>query len=479
MNDLSAMLPIRPNSSVSNVSSRSISFASQISYDGGVRLPTLTVVNRQIDRSTDVGAIVPIGVRPQASHGTNAFAGHNSSTTDHSQSSQLPAYCGAASGQGSQSGSRFGSRPTTYGTANVSGFDMQTRYNTEPSSQFSHINFNDQTPARHVASFGHGSAFEDPFLHDLGRHRAHIATAGHDPRHLSGFAHQRAPASSYMYDNSGHVFNNVVGYASGPSTAQDGTSRGRRHSRGMPSLSSYELQQQYQQAINQAQTQPLNISESQRYRAPAPAHPAQTHARRHSNQVNAYQPYALPPPAPASQALVISPANASRARGASLAADIRKGVFDDGQPLDPDFQTPSKAAHHRRTNSVQSTTPSRGKYSGRGRKHSFASNATATPQNMQMIQFDKTPTRGAPDHLTLAERLLPGETVPPPDWFGEGKMPNLEQAMASIPFADPTAGLRVKSRGVIKLENISFKTTKNEILAFLGPDAEVVRMPEG
>jgi hypothetical protein len=285
-----------------------------------------------------------------------------------------------------------------------------------------------------------------------------------------------------MQLNNGQAPNTFAGYTSAPGTAHNSTSRQRRRERRNPSLRSVEpaLQQRFQQGIDQAQRQPLNINESQHYRVPVPAPPTQSIAGRHANPTNVYsQPYALPPPAAPFQAFIMSPADASRARGASMAAEIRKGVFDDGQPLDPELQTPSKAATHRRSNSVQFTTPNRGQHSGRGRTYSLGSNATVTPYKMQMVQFDGTPTRNAPDPVPLADRLLPGETVPPPDWYGLGKMPTLQQAMASIPFTDPTAGLRIKPCGVIKLEGISFKCTRSEILEFLGLNAEVVHMPEG
>ena len=164
--------------------------------------------------------------------------------------------------------------------------------------------------------------------------------------------------------------------------------------------------------------------------------------------------------------------DASRARGAAWAAAIRSGAFDDGQPLDPELQTP--ATHHRYS-SAQCTTPSRRQHNGRGRMpHSLDSGATATPSNMQMGQNNATRTRSAPGDRPppiRAERL--------PNWYRNCKMPTFKQAMISMPFTDPCNALRVKPRGVIKLEGVSYRCTKHEIHVLVGPTAEVMHMPEG
>jgi hypothetical protein len=78
-----------------------------------------------------------------------------------------------------------------------------------------------------------------------------------------------------MQVNSGQAPNTFAGYTSAPGTAHNSTSRQCRRERRNPSLRSVEpaLQQRFQQGIDQAQRQPLNINESQHYRVPAPAPP--------------------------------------------------------------------------------------------------------------------------------------------------------------------------------------------------------------
>jgi len=58
-------------------------------------------------------------------------------------------------------------------------------------------------------------------------------------------------------------------------------------------------------------------------------------------------------------------------------------------------------------------------------------------------------------------------------------MPTFKQAMLNMPFTDPCNALRVKPRGVIKLEGVSYRCTKHEIHGLVGPTAEVMHMPEG
>ncbi|KAF4549864.1 Hypothetical protein D9617_19g101690 [Elsinoe fawcettii] len=76
------------------------------------------------------------------------------------------------------------------------------------------------------------------------------------------------------------------------------------------------------------------------------------------------------------------------------------------------------------------------------------------------------------------------EVVPDPPFMvaavhGDGKLPQLQEAVDHIPFVNPAAHIKVPDNGIIKISNIPFTSTKQEILAAIGRNARVVHQPPG
>lgn len=87
-----------------------------------------------------------------------------------------------------------------------------------------------------------------------------------------------------------------------------------------------------------------------------------------------------------------------------------------------------------------------------------------------------------PREYTEFGRVLPPITSPPPGWLAQtmqGYKPSLKEALGALPFASPLALLKPQTYGVIKFLNIPYNTTKNELLACLGRNAQVAPMATG
>jgi hypothetical protein len=265
----------------------------------------------------------------------------------------------------------------------------------------------------------------------------------------------------------GYQPNTVAGNSNGKNNAYNSVRRGGINpSRRLSQLPA--LHHNYQRGIDQAQRQ----QEQSVYQM---QHQMQRHTRRHTNPVNIYgQSIPLRTPLAPYQEPYFSVAGSSRERAAALADLIKSGAYDDGQPLSLSSHTPSEDAR-RRSHSMQIFTPTD---SRRGRvPYSFHSGRT--PPGMQMLSYNSSPTRIRPTAGATTGRLLPGEVVGLPGWYLQGMLPTLSQAMASMPLSDPFHDLRTPQRGVVKLDNLPYAASKNEILAVLGSNASVMHMPEG
>ncbi|GIZ38940.1 hypothetical protein CKM354_000233700 [Cercospora kikuchii] len=70
-----------------------------------------------------------------------------------------------------------------------------------------------------------------------------------------------------------------------------------------------------------------------------------------------------------------------------------------------------------------------------------------------------------------------------PDWLDlalEGNMtPDLEEAFDALPFDELCRGWSNHHAGVVRIKDIPYATTRQEMTAFLGRNAQIVRQPEG
>lgn len=82
--------------------------------------------------------------------------------------------------------------------------------------------------------------------------------------------------------------------------------------------------------------------------------------------------------------------------------------------------------------------------------------------------------------LHVRQELPP---APKPDWLDlamRGMMkPNLEEAFDALPFAELPRTINPPTAGVIKIADIPYTSSKQELTAFVGRQAQINRMPEG
>jgi hypothetical protein len=177
----------------------------------------------------------------------------------------------------------------------------------------------------------------------------------------------------------------------------------------------------------------------------------------------------------------------SRTRAVTLADFIRSGATDDGQPLNPDAQTPTSGSVRRqrpRTNSLQFETPTRTRGSRDSRRNGYGgsqqSTALNTPsRNMRSAGSYGIQTSRAP--ATSTHNRVHGQVRPPPAWLFEvcNQQPTLDEAMESLPFSNPYETVPFRGNGVVKFNNIPYTALKSELLSALGRNARPVSMPLG
>ena len=167
-----------------------------------------------------------------------------------------------------------------------------------------------------------------------------------------------------------------------------------------------------------------------------------------------------------------------RSRIAALAAYIRSGATDDGQPLDPDARTPittgSDRRQRRRTNSGQFETPTRIRDPRGPRRNDYSGFQMTTPsRNLHAAGSYSIQTPRNPNTLRQ-----PWQN---PAWLREAsyQQPTLDEALTSLPFSNPYERVPFRGNGVVKFINIPYDTSKNELLAALGRNARPVSMPLG
>jgi hypothetical protein len=200
-----------------------------------------------------------------------------------------------------------------------------------------------------------------------------------------------------------------------------------------------------------------------------------------NNQVLAFRaqiPYQTQFPTPLTMFVPPPPkpfAALGRSRAAAIAAYIRSGAMDDGQPLDPAARTPtttgSDRRQRRRTNSGQFETPTR----IRGpRRNDYSGSRMSTPSRN---------LHAAGSHTIQPPRIQNTLRQPRqnPAWLREAcyQHPTLDEALSSSPFSNPYEMVPSGGKGVVKFINIPYETSRNELLAALGRNARPVNMPPG
>ncbi|KAM3415749.1 hypothetical protein BST61_g9260 [Cercospora zeina] len=89
---------------------------------------------------------------------------------------------------------------------------------------------------------------------------------------------------------------------------------------------------------------------------------------------------------------------------------------------------------------------------------------------------------GSSNNPTSNQALVPTKKVRP-DWIDlakEGNMrPNLEEAFEALPFEELCRGWSNHRGGVIRIKDIPYAATRQEMTAFLGRNAQILRQPEG
>ncbi|GAB7352590.1 hypothetical protein MBLNU459_g2971t1 [Dothideomycetes sp. NU459] len=86
------------------------------------------------------------------------------------------------------------------------------------------------------------------------------------------------------------------------------------------------------------------------------------------------------------------------------------------------------------------------------------------------------------NNLANIQPLVVPDTVPEPPFFAalsRGYRPTVEEAFEHIPFTEEARHAKSNNHGVIKISNIPYGTTKNEIVAAVGRSARLVNQPAG
>ncbi|KAK6001145.1 hypothetical protein QM012_003228 [Aureobasidium pullulans] len=80
-----------------------------------------------------------------------------------------------------------------------------------------------------------------------------------------------------------------------------------------------------------------------------------------------------------------------------------------------------------------------------------------------------------------SQAVMGPEVRPDPDWVRpeDRALPNLDEVYEHMPFVDTAAESRPCTNGVIKIGNIPYATTKNEVIAALGRSTRIASQPKG
>jgi hypothetical protein len=95
---------------------------------------------------------------------------------------------------------------------------------------------------------------------------------------------------------------------------------------------------------------------------------------------------------------------------------------------------------------------------------------------------DKSLIKAARSLGSRPQRPQP-ETRAAPIWFNKvmqhNYVPNLSEALASIPFLEPCHADSNSNTSVLRITNIPYAITRQEVIAFVGQQAQINRMPVG
>lgn len=173
-------------------------------------------------------------------------------------------------------------------------------------------------------------------------------------------------------------------------------------------------------------------------------------------------------------------------RPAALAAFIMTGATSDGLEVEAGARPRRGLVEVDRRQTVSDYNSSATFETPRRRNRNNTSDYTGRRHNNSIAGINQSPhgqrALEGPREYTEFGRVLAPITSPPPSWLArtsQGYKPDLSEALGAIPFASPLARLKPQTYGVIKFLNIPYNTTKNELLACLGRNAQVVPMAAG
>ena len=168
----------------------------------------------------------------------------------------------------------------------------------------------------------------------------------------------------------------------------------------------------------------------------------------------------LPPP----------PSNGGPADYATMAAYkarlVMSGAADD--PRDPDYGNPGDSRHHTAIYKKIAAEPRRGMVAAAAGQadNSNSDNAVVRAANI----------RGN------AAAYLGTKEIPPPEWLADTDddfTPSFDMAFTNLPFIEACRVAKPSTAGVLRIRNLPYLSTKAEICAFLGRNAQVVMQPIG
>ncbi|THW16932.1 hypothetical protein D6D24_04185 [Aureobasidium pullulans] len=102
----------------------------------------------------------------------------------------------------------------------------------------------------------------------------------------------------------------------------------------------------------------------------------------------------------------------------------------------------------------------------------------------------RSPPRGPGDrpgnelavqHVVRSQATMAPDVHPDPDWVSVHMhaLPSIDEVYQHIPFVDTAADSVASTAGVIKIGNIPYGTTKNEVIAALGRTTRIAHQPRG
>jgi len=474
-------MPIRPESSTSNTSSSS-GFASQVSYDGGVRLPSTSVASssshgrsqqQQTEQEQTVvnhanAANVPVPAQAKYRGATNPqvqapvpvriirninFDEEAAQANSMSVHEMFPA-------------TPYTTAPIAYRSGPPFSAPQQQQPVSEPinGTDFAKVNISkndriygnllDNQPGN-LTIRSHGNRFGNPPRNPPVNTNSRVYGNG------NGMSNVNGNLSARTYANGITRRSRVSRVQSSPQSYTGGFNNGSAFAPGYPP-NTYNGPQQY--PVNRILFQGPPGNQVQAYRSEMP----------HQAQFPSPMTMFNAPPDPF--------AGPGRVRSAVIADYIRSGALDDGQSLDPDARTPTTGSdrhHRRRANSVQFSTPTRSGRNGQGNAASSSrqSSAMTAPSHNMRSAGSHTPTARTP----ASSRLLHGQTLTLPAWMYNicSQHPTLDEALKSLPFSNPYERAPAGGSGVVKFINIPYTTLRCELVAALSHNVHPVKMPQG